>query len=191
MADAKNVSTAKPRVGGAAFTAPLGTKLPTDAVATLDPAFKELGYISEDGLVNTNTPSSETIKAWGGDVVDSVETEKEDTFKYTLIEALNIAVLKEIYGEDNVTGDLETVVKIKANAIPLQAHVLVFDTILKDGIVKRIVVPMGKVSEVGDITYADGDAIGYETTLTAIPDDTKNTHYEYIQKPQADAGTEK
>ncbi|WP_125767358.1 phage tail tube protein [Lapidilactobacillus wuchangensis] len=190
MADAKNVSTAKPRVGGAAFTAPLGTKLPIDAVDTLDPAFKELGYISEDGLVNTNTPSSETIKAWGGDVVDSVETEKEDTFKYTLIEALNIAVLKEIYGEDNVTGDLKTVVKIKANAIPLQAHVLVFDMILKDGIVKRIVVPMGKVSEVGDITYADGDALGYETTLTAIPDDTKNTHYEYIQKPQADAGTE-
>ena len=43
--DAKNVTAAKPKVGGAVWRAPLGTALPTDAKTELDAAFKSLGYI--------------------------------------------------------------------------------------------------------------------------------------------------
>ena len=45
-----NVTAGTPKVGGAFFHAPLGTDLPTDARTPLDAAFKNLGYISEDGL---------------------------------------------------------------------------------------------------------------------------------------------
>lgn len=185
MSDVKNVTTAKPKVGGAVYSAPLGTALPTNATTELAATFKPLGYISEDGMTNANTPESDNIKAWGGDTVASVQTAKEDTFTYTLIEATNIDVLKEIYGTANVTGTLDTGIAIKANSTPLEEHVLVADMVLKGGILKRIVVPSGKVSEVGEITYKDDEAVGYETTVTALPDEKENTHYEYIQKPAA------
>lgn len=187
MSDVKNVTTAKPKVGGAVYSAPLGTALPTDATTALDTAFKSLGYISEDGMTNANTPESDNIKAWGGDVVAVVQTEKADTFAYTLIEALNPDVLKEVYGAANVSGTLETGITIKANSNPMEEHVLVVEMVMKGGILKRIVIPIGKVSEVGEIVYKDDEASGFETTITALPDTDENTHYEYIQKPGSSA----
>lgn len=180
MANAKNVTAAKPKVGGAVWRAPLGTALPTDAKAELDAAFNSLGYISSDGLTNSNSPSNENTAAWGGDTVLSLMTERPDTFQFTLIEAMSLEVLKTVYGDDNVTGTLETGIAIKAGAEDLPFSVYVVDMVLKNGTKKRIVIPCGTVTAVGDITYADSSAVGYQTTVTAIADTAGKTHYEYI-----------
>lgn len=188
MSNVQNVTTAKPKVGGAVYSAPLETPLPTDATTELADTYKALGYISEDGMTNANTPETDNIKAWGGDIVDVVQTEKADTFTYTLIEALNPDVLKEIYGSTNVSGTLETGITIKANSTLAEAHVLVVEMVMKGEVLKRIVIPNGKVSEVGEIVYKDDEVSGYETTITALPDSKENTHYEYIKKPTTSSG---
>lgn len=180
MSETSNVTAAKPKVGGGIYSAPLGTALPTDATTALATTFKNLGYVSEDGVTNSDERSTDDIKAWGGDTVNTVQTEKKDTFKYTLIEALNIEVLKEVYGDSNVSGTLENGITIKSNSKELDPHSIVIETVLTDNALKRIVLPNAKVTEVGEITYGDSDNVGYETTVTCYPDSEGNTHYEYI-----------
>lgn len=180
MNDAMKVTTGKPKKGGAIFRAPLGTTLPKTAKEDLDKAFLGLGYCSDSGVVNSNSPTTSSVKAWGGDIVLDTQTEKNDTFKFTLIEALNENVLKTVYGDGNVTGDLTTGIEIKANSDEQKEYAWVIDMILKGGALKRVVLPNAKVTAVGDITYADTSAVGYDTTVSAVPDTSGNTHYEYI-----------
>lgn len=179
-----NVSAGKPKVAGAVYRAPLGTTLPTDASTALDAAFVDMGYISEDGVVNSNSPDSEKIKAWGGQVVLIVSTEKPDTFKLTFLESLNKNVLETVYGAGNVTADANAkTISVTANAQELGSFIYVIDMAMRDGALKRIVIPSGMLSDLGDIVYKDDDAVGYEVTLDGLPDASGNTHYEYIKLP--------
>lgn len=184
MSTQANVSTGKPKIGGAIYRAPLGTALPTDATTALNEAFKNLGYVSEDGLVNSNTAESESIKAWGGDVVANLQTEKPDTFTATFIEAMNEDVLKATYGDSNVSGTLAAGLTIKANSKVLPVASWVVEMVLGDHM-KRIVIPQGQVTEVGDIEYKDDTVIGYPLTISAYPggwpdENDEDTHKEYI-----------
>ena len=180
-----NVSAGKPAVGGAASVAPLGTTLPTDATTALANTFKGLGYISEDGLVNANSPATEQIKAWGGDVVLTPMTEKQDTYQFTLIEVLNADVLGFVYGTGNVSGTLAAGITVEAKAEQDAGHVMVFDMIMRGGVLQRIVVPHAEITEIGDVEYTDGNATGYQVTITCFPDSEGVTHYTYIKQPTA------
>ena len=180
--NAANVTAGKPAIAGAVFRAAAGTTAPTDATTALAADFKALGYCSEDGLVNSNSPSVANIKAWGGDVVLTPMEEKTDTFQLTLIEVLNLDVLKAVYGSANVSGTLSTGVTVQANAKDPEEGVWAVDMVMNSNTVKRVVIPHGKITEIGDITYTDTDAVGYEITITAIPDTSGNTHYEYIKQ---------
>lgn len=176
-----NVTTGKPKIGGSVFRAPAGSTLPKDASSELDAAFKNLGYISEDGVTNSASIESKEIKAWGGDTVAQPQTGKTDTFQMTMIESLNVEALKAYFGDDNVTGTgLQTGITVKCNAKELEASAWVIDMIATGNAPHRIVIPNAKPSELEDITYVDNEAAGLGMTLAALPDAEGNTHYEYI-----------
>lgn len=180
-----NVTMAKPQVGGAILRAPKGTALPTDTTTALNSAFKSLGYISADGVSNSNTPSTESVTAWGGATVLDVQTSKPDTFTFTMLESLNPEVLKTVYDDGNVTGTLTAGITIKANEGEMTSHSYVVDMILVDGAKKRIVIPDARVTAIGDIAHTSTSAVMYQVTLSAYPDANGNTHYEYIKGASA------
>lgn len=180
MPEVTQVTAGKPKVGGHIWRAPKGTALPTDAVATLNAAFKDMGYASEDGLTNSNSPESTVINAWGGTPVLTIQESKEDTFGLTFISAENLEVQKMVHGDDNVTGtDFSTGVSVSANAKELEEHAYVIDMIARGNIAHRIVIPQAKPTEIGEIVYSDTEALGYEVTLGCTADENGNTHYEY------------
>lgn len=183
-----NVSAAKPSTSGAIHVGATTVTLPTSTTGTIPAGMASLGYLSEDGLTNAMTPTSEEIKAWGGDIVLTPMDEKTDTFKFTLIEVLNVDVLKQVFGASNVSGSLSTGISISANANDLPEQAYVIDMIMRNNVAKRICIPRAKISEIGEISYTDSDATGYEITITAMPDNSGNTHYEYIKAAATGSG---
>lgn len=183
--NADNVSVGKPMVTGGINVAPAGTDLPKDAVTALTEAFKCLGYISEDGVTNTIKTDSNQVKAWGGDAVNTTQTSRDESYKFTMIEA-NVEALEQAYGKGNVTKDETTeAITVKHNGLERASYVYVIETIMDESKVKRIIIPKGKVTELGDVVYNGSDPVGYEVTVSAMPDSAGNTAYEYIAKVSA------
>jgi hypothetical protein len=178
--NSSNVSVGKPKATGAVFFAPKGTAVPTDATTELSDAFKGVGYVSEDGVTNEVETDTEEIKAWGGDVVATPQTSYSEKFTLTLIET-SANTLKVVYGDDKVTVDESTgVITINHNSAEKTEMVMVIEVVMNDDRIKRIVVPKCKLIEMGEITYKDDEAIGYECTFQALPDTNGNSSTEYI-----------
>ena len=187
----RNVSVGKPKVGGAVYMAPSGTTLPQTAGETLGSAFVPMGYISEDGVSNSATRTTQDIKDWGGEVVGNPQIEKKDTFKLKFIEALNVNVLKATHGDANVSGTLEAGITVRENAKELNRYVWVIDMILNEDAIKRIVIPEGKITEIADVVYKANDPIGYDATLTAYAFQAYDgdTHREFIQAASSNSNS--
>ena len=137
---ATNVTAGKPRTNGAVFAAAPGSTLPTDAVTALDNAFKDLGFLSEDGVTRSRSLSSSNIKEWGGKVVLITEEEDITTIKFKMIEYLNTEVQKVVNGDANVTGDLTNGLAITPGD-EMTEHAFVFWQRMRGGVSYRLVVP--------------------------------------------------
>lgn len=176
---ATNVTAGKPRTQGAVFAAAVGSTLPTDAVTALDAAFKDLGFLSEDGVTRSRSLSSSNIKEWGGKVVLITEEEDITTIKFKMIEYLNAEVQKVVNGDANVSGTLTTGMAITP-ADEMTEHAFVFWQKMRGGVPYRLVVPRGKITEIGDVVYKSNEAVAYDVTVTAMVDDSGKPYYEYV-----------
>lgn len=174
-----NVVASKPKAAGCVHVAPADTALPTDGTTDLNSAFESLGYIGEDGVSEEVNAEKTDIKAFGGDTVLTVSTSHSVSYKFKPMEHKNVDVLKEIYGDDNVTNQAGKV-SVKVNSKEQAVKAYVFEFVLSDGTIERVVVPRGKASASGTTTYADGSEISNEITVDAFPDDSGNKAYKYL-----------
>lgn len=99
-----NVVVGKPLVTGGVLTAPVGTTLPTDALGTLNAAFKAVGYITDNGVVKSEKRNTGTINAWGGDTIAATSKGYDVMIKLDLAEFLNSVTQSLIYGTANVVS---------------------------------------------------------------------------------------
>lgn len=177
--DTANITSTNPRSGGEFFRAPLGSTLPTDAVAELSEDFKGLGYTGEDGFTVSITRDTEDKKAYGGDTVYTLQTDYGVSVQVTVYESQNAEVLKTVFGDDNVTVDSDTgAVAINYNKKRLQRSAFVTDHETDTGVLRQVI-PIGQVTEVGDITLVHTDLLLYQLTITAYPNAEGDYMYEY------------
>lgn len=180
-----NVSSAKGVKGGYIFSAPVGTELPTDIKTDLDPAFKALGFISEDGYVETIESDSEDIVDMNGDLMDSPKTSRVESAQFTLAE-IKAETLRVQYGEDNVT-DADGIIAVKHNGDSDTTRSYVLELLLKNGRRWRKVVPKGQSSELDDLTIAVGELCARALTMKYLTDEQGNTCYDYFESTETEA----
>ncbi|MDR3961429.1 MAG: hypothetical protein Q3X14_02665 [Eggerthellaceae bacterium] len=180
-----NVSAGKGVKGGYIFSAPVGTTLPTDIETELDPAFKCLGFISEDGYVETVEEDSNDIVDLNGDLMDSSNSNRVESAQFTLAE-IKAETLKRQYGENNVT-DEDGIITVHHNSDSHSVFAYVLELVLKNGRRWRKVIPQGQSSELDDLTVASSELCQRALTMKYLTDEAGNTCYDYIESTETEA----
>lgn len=180
-----NVSSAKGVKGGYIFSAPEGTALPTDIKTPLDPAFKCLGFISEDGYVETVDEDSDDIPDMNGDIMDSTNSNRVESAQFTLAE-IKAETLKRQYGEKNVT-DANGVITVKHNSNSHDIFSYVLELVLKNNRRWRKVIPAGKSAELDDLNISSSELCQRPLTMKYLTDEDGNTCYDYFESTETTA----
>lgn len=179
-----NVIPGSPNPGGGLYYGDLDAVLPTDAVTALDDTLTSLGIVSSDGVTNGQAITTSEVPDWLGGTVLVLQTKYTETYKVTLIEALNVDVKKLVYGDSNVTSaaassshGTQLTVKSTGRQRPYKSFVI--DLLTPSGAAVRKAIPIGQVTDVGDVKFQSSAEIGYEVTITAYKDSSGNYSYEY------------
>lgn len=176
---ANKITNGRALATGVAFSAPLGTTLPTTvagAIGSLDPAFKDLGKLNSDGIKMFIDQESISLEDMNGEDVFDIVTSHKVRFELTPMELLNADAAKEWAGHDNVTvsGDEITGITIKQHETVQRSYVFV--VALAGNKAAAIVVPCASMSkdsiEIG-FTSKEGAMPALEYTAFGDDDDVK------------------
>lgn len=154
-------------VTGAVKVAPIATAAPTTSVSALNVAFTDVGGIGDGGITEAWDDSSNVISDNAGNVVRKIITGTEATLAFTMLESRSDAI--ELYHKgDLVVTDGGSGYKIDVHKPSRDQRSFVFE--LLDGSTHlRIYVPIGEVTDRGDVEYVDSNSIQYPVTVTCYP----------------------
>lgn len=146
---------------------------PTDAESPLDGTWRDVGYLSEDGVVEARDRSTTNIVSWqNSDIVRVVTTEASITVQFTMIQT-NPDTLALFYGAevDPVDGSIEIVPRESGGR-----RSVVVDYVDGDKLV-RLYLPNAEVTEVEGPTLSAGEVTSYGVTLTGYPQTVNGSTY--------------
>lgn len=156
---------------GMFFHAPAGTPLPTFPSEELDAAWKEVGFVSQDGVVWHHGRSAEALKDWSNSIRRMLQSGDDKTVAATIISTTK-EVLETIFGADNVVTTAATRDHGNLNAVEVKEGVIsgeeAFLFLMKDGDDSFMLgTTRGFITNVDDITFAPSDAISWPATVSA------------------------
>ena len=173
---------------GAVNTAPVGTTLPTTAIASLNAAFEDSGYVSEDGVSVSPTWNTNTLHDWSGSVVRTMLDTFEGQVSFALMEIMSEESAKQVFGSANVSATAATTTHGNQLAISIGSELppelsWVFN--MKDGDAKaRIVIPRGQVVAVDSIEFNRSNSANLPVTVNCMADSSGKSIYIYTDDGQ-------
>ena len=183
--DTANVSGGKGVAGGYLFRAPIGSTKPTDLQAKLDPAFEVCGFVSEDGIVFATETDSEELVDMNGETMETSKTKHAETMTVTFAE-IKAGTLAIQYGGKNV-ADEDGLITVHVKGDEPDHWIYVAELVLKNGRRWRKVVPLGKSSELDDLTIASSELCQRALTMKYLTDEQGNTCYDYFESTETTA----
>jgi hypothetical protein len=161
------------RVGvtGKSMLADMGTVLP-EGLAAWPTGWVDLGWISDDGLVESRSEDSTDFTPWQSNSPIRTEITKGTiTFKMTLWES-NFQTISLYYRKtaDDMTSvgtGATAAIQFDEGGKPKQDKRSFGFDVIDGAFQRRLISPTGEVSDRGDITYKSDTMIGYELTVTS------------------------
>jgi len=157
---------------GGLYVAPFGTELPDDVDAPLDEAFKNLGYISADGVSITIDSATSPIEVWGGDEIGSLRDTYSIEYSMQLYQVLSPEVNAALFGDDNVateeaTETLGNRMRVLLNSKLPPRMSLVIDSFYENKAIRHVA-QIAQLSDLGDITLVHNEALRLEPTWRVL-----------------------
>ena len=153
--------------GGAVNVAPLGTALPADIEATLDPAFEDLGWITQDGVALTMAFSAEQLMAWqSGKPVRILDVDNAVTLGFRAHQ-WNTPIFELMLGAtvaDDPGPPAQKIVTFKESR-PERAFV--FDVVDGDN-VYRWTIQKGAATNDPELTHIRSDSAGIDVEIQVL-----------------------
>lgn len=157
---------------GGLYVAPYGTELPDDVDAVLDAAFKNLGYISADGVSITIDSNTNPIEVWGGEEIGTLRDTYSIEYSMQLFQVLSPEVNAAIFGEDNVSTTAATSTAGNRMRVILNSKLpprcsLVLDSFYENKAIRQVA-SLAQLSDLGDITLTHNAPLMFEPTFKVL-----------------------
>lgn len=143
---------------------------PADTTTALT-GFTGLGYLSEDGVAENFDISRDTIKAWqnAATLLETI-TDAKVSYEFTLVESGGAVGPASLFYGATVTQTAAHGTYTVTPAATLGRRSWVLDIIDQNASKKRIYIAEGELFKSDNVTYANGEVIGYPCELVAYTD---------------------